>query len=40
MSWDFSTDPDFQQQLDWMNEFVRSEEARRADVRGCNPGWA
>ena len=25
MSWDFSTDPDFQEQLDWMNEFVRSE---------------
>src|SRR5437660_682587 len=25
MSWDFSTDPDFQQKLDWMNEFVRSE---------------
>src|SRR5438270_13855456 len=25
MSWDFSTDPDFQQQLDWMNEFVRRE---------------
>src|SRR5256884_319456 len=25
MSWDFSTDPDFQQQLEWMNEFVRRE---------------
>src|SRR5438132_12617874 len=25
MSWDFSTDPDFQEQLDWMGEFVRSE---------------
>src|SRR5438874_3808389 len=25
MSWDFSTDPDFQEQLDWMNEFVRRE---------------
>src|SRR5438128_343487 len=25
MSWDFSTDPDFQQKLDWMNEFGRSE---------------
>lgn len=22
MTWDFSTDPDFQQQLDWMREFV------------------
>ncbi len=22
MSWDFSTDPDFQQQLDWMRDFV------------------
>src|ERR1700678_126269 len=25
MSWDFSTDPDFQEQLDWMSAFVRSE---------------
>jgi acyl-CoA dehydrogenase len=25
MSWDFSTDPDFQRQLDWMSEFVRRE---------------
>src|ERR1700736_966363 len=25
MSWDFSTDPDFQPQLDWMDEFVRRE---------------
>ena len=25
MSWDFSTEPDFQEQLDWMREFVRSE---------------
>jgi acyl-CoA dehydrogenase len=25
MSWDFSTDPDFQQQLDWMSTFVRQE---------------
>ena len=25
MSWDFSTDPDFQEQLDWMREFVRAE---------------
>ena len=25
MSWDFSTDPDFQEQLDWMGEFVRHE---------------
>jgi len=25
MSWDFSTDPDFQEQLDWMNEFVQRE---------------
>jgi acyl-CoA dehydrogenase len=25
MSWDFSTDPDFQKQLDWMNELVRRE---------------
>src|ERR1700760_2642628 len=23
MSWDFSTDPEFQEQLDWMREFVR-----------------
>ncbi len=25
MSWDFSTDPDFQQDLDWMSELVREE---------------
>ena len=25
MSWDFSTDPDFQEQLDWMGAFVRRE---------------
>jgi acyl-CoA dehydrogenase len=25
MAWDFSTDPDFQAQLDWMREFVREE---------------
>ena len=25
MSWDFSTDPDFQRELDWMREFVREE---------------
>ena len=25
MTWDFSTDPDFQEQLDWMRELVRAE---------------
>src|SRR5258708_2857927 len=25
MAWDFSTEPEFQQQLDWMREFVREE---------------
>src|SRR5215212_512537 len=25
MAWDFSTEPDFQQQLDWMRDFVRAE---------------
>ena len=25
MAWDFSTDPDFQEKLDWMDEFVREE---------------
>src|SRR4051794_9571174 len=25
MAWDFSTDPDFQEQLDWMAQFVRDE---------------
>ena len=25
MSWDFSTEPEFQEQLDWMREFVRAE---------------
>ncbi|MCW2621750.1 MAG: (R)-benzylsuccinyl-CoA dehydrogenase, partial [Frankiales bacterium] len=25
MAWDFETDPDFQRELDWMDEFVRTE---------------
>ncbi len=25
MAWDFSTDPEFQEHLDWMDEFVRRE---------------
>ncbi|HEX3318909.1 MAG TPA: acyl-CoA dehydrogenase family protein, partial [Solirubrobacteraceae bacterium] len=25
MAWDFSTEPEFQEQLDWMREFVRQE---------------
>ena len=25
MAWDFSTDPDFQEKLDWMRDFVRAE---------------
>src|SRR3954451_7001839 len=25
MAWDFSTDPEFQEQLDWMRQFVREE---------------
>ena len=25
MAWDFSTDPEFQEQLDWMTAFVREE---------------
>jgi len=25
MAWDFSTDPEFQEHLDWMQEFVREE---------------
>ncbi|MDE3087574.1 MAG: acyl-CoA dehydrogenase family protein [Acidobacteriota bacterium] len=25
MAWDFSTEPEFQEQLDWMDEFVRTE---------------
>ncbi len=25
MAWDFSTEPDFEQQLDWMRDFVRAE---------------
>ncbi len=25
MAWDFSTDPEFEQQLDWMRTFVREE---------------
>src|SRR3954464_1565853 len=25
MAWDFSTEPEFQEQLDWMTQFVREE---------------
>jgi len=25
MAWDFSTEPEFQEHLDWMKEFVRAE---------------
>ena len=25
MAWDFSTEPEFQEQLDWMRKFVREE---------------
>jgi len=25
MAWDFSTEPEFQQKLDWISEFVRNE---------------
>ena len=25
MAWDFSTDPEFEEQLDWMRAFVREE---------------
>src|SRR5687768_16313230 len=25
MAWDFSTDPEFQEKLDWIDEFVREE---------------
>ena len=25
MAWDFETDPEFQEQLDWMDDFVREE---------------
>ena len=25
MAWDFETDPEFQEQLDWMREFIDSE---------------
>ena len=25
MAWDFETDPEFQTELDWMDEFVRDE---------------
>jgi acyl-CoA dehydrogenase len=25
MSWDFSTEPEFQTQLDWVGDFVRAE---------------
>ena len=33
MSWDFSTDPEFQEQLDWMRDFVRARDlAARVDL--------
>ena len=33
MAWDFETEPEFQKQLDWVNEFVRREvEIGRAHV--------
>ena len=25
MAWDFETDPDYQEKLDWADEFVRAE---------------
>ena len=25
MAWDFETDPEFQEQLEWIDEFVREE---------------
>ena len=25
MAWDFSTEPEFQEKLDWIDEFVRTE---------------
>ena len=25
MAWDFETDPEFQEELDWVDEFVRDE---------------
>ena len=28
MSWDFSTDPDWAQQLDWVEDFVRTSASR------------
>lgn len=34
MAWDFETDPDFQLQLDWMNEFVRTRVEPLAEVLG------
>ena len=27
MAWDFETDPEFQRELDWMEDFVREESA-------------
>jgi len=37
MAWDFETEPDFQQKLDWMGEFVR-EEIEPLDVLFNEPG--
>ena len=31
MAWDFSTEPEFERQLDWMREFVREELGKKKD---------
>ena len=28
MSWDFSTEPEFEKKLDWIREFVREEDRK------------
>src|ERR1700688_1139546 len=44
MAWDFSTEPDFAAQLEWMRDFVRDEifplEVLALDWRGCRRAMA
>lgn len=37
MGWDFSTEPEFQEQLDWMREFVLNEVEPLDRRRQCAP---
>ena len=40
MSWDFSTDADYEQQLEWMRDFVRAEQKKHGLVTDGQPNAA